>query len=69
MACVNRVSFTSVDLPEPDTPVTQVNRPKGNSAFTFLRSLFSRNPFTAFASGVFTSFTHSQAMPTMLSVP
>src|SRR5580658_6871069 len=28
----NRVSFTSVDLPEPDTPVTQVRRPSGNSA-------------------------------------
>ena len=44
-ACVNSVSFTSVDLPEPDTPVTQVNRPSGNSAFTFLR-LLPRAPFT-----------------------
>ncbi len=29
----------SVDLPEPETPVTQVNRPTGSSSVTFLRLL------------------------------
>src|SRR3569833_1118052 len=33
------VSFTSVDLPEPDTPVTQVMRPSGMSTLTPLRLL------------------------------
>ena len=28
---MNSVSMTSVDLPEPDTPVTHVNRPSGTS--------------------------------------
>ena len=36
---MNSVSFTSVDLPEPETPVTQVKSPSGNSASTFLRLL------------------------------
>ncbi len=31
--------MTSVDLPAPETPVTQVNRPSGISAVTFLRLL------------------------------
>ena len=31
--------MTSVDLPEPLTPVTQMNLPSGNSAVTFLRLL------------------------------
>ena len=35
---VERVD-SSVDLPPPDTPVTQVNRPSGISAVTFLRLL------------------------------
>ena len=42
MACaaaVYSVSLTSVDLPEPDTPVTQVSRPTGKSTLTFLRLL------------------------------
>src|SRR5438552_14352333 len=33
------VSFTSVDLPEPDTPVTHVSRPTGNATVTFFRLL------------------------------
>src|SRR4051812_23365632 len=33
------VSLTSVDLPDPDTPVTQVNRPTGNDAVTLFRLL------------------------------
>src|SRR5271167_4502388 len=49
LSCVatarNKVSFTSVDLPEPETPVTQVMSPKGNSAVTFLR-LFAVAPMT-----------------------
>ena len=35
----NNVSLTSVDLPEPETPVTQVISPSGNSAVTFFRLL------------------------------
>ena len=31
--------MTRVDLPEPDTPVTQVSKPTGNSRSTFLRLL------------------------------
>ncbi len=31
------VSSTSVDLPEPETPVTTVNEPMGMRAVTFLR--------------------------------
>src|SRR5690606_26813813 len=38
-ASANRVSLISADLPEPDTPVTQVNRPAGISRSTFLRLL------------------------------
>ena len=33
------MSISSVDLPPPDTPVTQVNRPSGISAVTFFRLL------------------------------
>ena len=35
-----RISFTSEDLPEPETPVTLMNFPRGNSTSIFLR-LFS----------------------------
>ena len=38
------ISFTNVDFPEPDTPVTQVNTPKGKSTVIFFR-LFSVAPF------------------------
>ena len=34
---------TSVDLPEPETPVTQTSRPSGSSTVTSFR-LFSRAP-------------------------
>ena len=37
-------SCTSVDLPEPDTPVTQMNLPSGNSTVKSFR-LFSLRPF------------------------
>src|ERR1700678_431868 len=33
----NSVSLIRVDLPEPDTPVTQVINPKGNYGVTFFR--------------------------------
>ena len=39
------MSSTSVLLPLPETPVTQVMQPSGNAAVTFLR-LFSRAPIT-----------------------
>src|SRR5207237_187930 len=39
------VSMTSVDLPEPDTPVTQVNSPTGKRAFTPFK-LWARAPWT-----------------------
>ena len=38
-------SFTRLLLPLPDTPVTQVNTPRGMSTSIFLR-LFTRAPFT-----------------------
>ena len=38
-AIANSVSLISVDLPEPDTPVTQVNRPAGTARSTSLRLL------------------------------
>ncbi|MCY1437466.1 hypothetical protein D9M71_536290 [compost metagenome] len=41
----NRVLLISVDLPEPETPVTQVNSPTGTSRFTFCR-LLPRAPFS-----------------------
>ena len=37
------ISFTRVDLPLPDTPVTQINLPSGNSTDIFFR-LFSLQP-------------------------
>src|SRR3546814_5533403 len=39
------MSFTRVDLPDPDTPVTAVNTPSGNSTVRSFR-LCSRAPFT-----------------------
>ncbi len=36
-AAFARISFTMVDLPDPETPVTQVKRPTGNWASTFCR--------------------------------
>lgn len=30
------ISFTKVDFPEPETPVTTVNTPNGNFTFIFL---------------------------------
>ncbi|MCY1435853.1 hypothetical protein D9M71_519610 [compost metagenome] len=41
----NRVLLISVDLPEPDTPVTQVNSPTGSSRLTLCR-LLPRAPFS-----------------------
>ncbi|MNR01831.1 hypothetical protein D3C85_1176530 [compost metagenome] len=41
----NRVLLISVDLPEPDTPVTQVSRPIGISRST-LRRLLPRAPLS-----------------------
>ncbi|MCY1310056.1 hypothetical protein D9M70_602120 [compost metagenome] len=35
----NSVLLISVDLPEPETPVMQVNRPTGSSRLTFCRLL------------------------------
>jgi len=39
------MSFTKVDLPEPDTPVTATNKPNGISTSISFR-LFSLAPFT-----------------------
>src|SRR5512143_3525139 len=36
---VYRVSLISVDLPDPDTPVTQTNSPTGRVSVTFFRLL------------------------------
>lgn len=37
MSRVRNVSWTSVDLPLPETPVTQVKRPRGMATSTFFR--------------------------------
>ena len=39
LAVLNRVSMVSVDLPPPETPVTQTNLPSGKSAVTSRRLL------------------------------
>ena len=39
-------SFTNVDFPEPDTPVTQLNTPNGNLTLIFFK-LFSCAPSTS----------------------
>ena len=41
-----KTSFTKVDLPDPDTPVTQLNTPRGNFTFIFFK-LFSVAPLTS----------------------
>ena len=41
----DRISETRVDFPLPDTPVTEINFPNGNSAVKFFR-LFSFAPRT-----------------------
>ena len=46
---VQDVSLTSDDLPEPDTPVTHVNTPKGIFTFKFFK-LFSLAPIISIAS-------------------
>ena len=45
-ARVYRMSLTSVDLPDPDTPVTAMKQPSGNDTSTS-RRLCSRAPLTA----------------------
>ena len=54
----NNVSLIKVDLPEPDTPVIQVNKPTGIFKLTFFRllpfapkivSIFSRSTGTRFS--------------------
>src|SRR5262245_58844159 len=40
------VSKARLDLPEPESPVTTIRRPRGNSRQTFLR-LWTRAPWTA----------------------
>jgi len=47
-----KTSFTSVDLPEPETPVTQVNTPSGNFTLMFFK-LFS----VAFLTSIAFDFT------------
>jgi hypothetical protein len=42
------MSLTSVDLPDPDTPVTHTNPPSGIETSTFLR-LFSAAPLMTMA--------------------
>ena len=41
-----KISFTNVDFPEPETPVTQVNTPSGNFTSIFFK-LCSVAPFTS----------------------
>ena len=41
-----KTSLTSVLFPEPETPVTQLNTPKGNLTFIFFK-LFSCAPITS----------------------
>ena len=41
-ACPNSVSMMSVDLPEPETPVTQVKRPSGMSALDVVQVVAAR---------------------------
>ena len=45
------MSFTSVDLPEPDTPVTAMQQPRGNET-SMSRRLCSRAPRTVTTSPV-----------------
>ena len=40
------ISFTNVDFPDPDTPVTQLNTPNGNLTLIFFK-LFSVAPCTS----------------------
>ena len=40
------MSFTSVDLPLPETPVTTVSRPSGNSTSMFFRLCSCASPLT-----------------------
>jgi hypothetical protein len=47
-AAAYKVSLTKVDLPEPDTPVTQVSRPTGNATVT-LRRLWPLAPWMVMA--------------------
>ena len=42
------MSSTSVDLPEPETPVTTTNKPSGNATSMFFR-LLARAPMTLMA--------------------
>src|SRR3989304_3876174 len=44
-AFFERISSTSVDLPEPETPLTQTNSPSGTRTSMFFR-LFPRAPWT-----------------------
>ena len=53
-AALYSVSTTSVDLPPPDTPVTQVNVPNGNPAVIDLRLLpraFTTRTIRSFCTG------------------
>ena len=43
---LHKISFTNVDFPLPDTPVTQINFPSGNLTLIFFK-LFSLAPFTS----------------------
>ena len=47
-SAVYRMLLTSEDLPEPETPVTAISLPKGNSTVT-LRRLCSVAPWTVMA--------------------
>ena len=56
-----RISFTSVDLPEPDTPVTQTNWPSGKVTSMSVR-LCSRAPRTVMVLSVAGRRTAGTAM-------
>ena len=61
------MSCISVDLPDPETPVTQTNRCSGNSTVTFFR-LCSRAPSST-RRGVAAVTARLNPMPTCLRAP
>ena len=70
LTVLNKVSITSVDLPPPDTPVTQVKVPKGKEILIFFKlfpdaSIISRNnplPFFLIL-GISTFFSPDKYLP------
>ena len=69
LTVLNKVSITSVDLPPPDTPVTQVNVPNGKETLMFFKlfpdaSIISRNnPLPFLTLGISTFFSPDKYLP------